>query len=144
MWHENISFISGRFALKLCKATWFSRHIVEKVLKKKIQHENISLILMLNMICFKLKHIRIEIRITLMVLCKTMVSPVDEHWRYCSLVQSHQYGDQIAIYFSIDVVLTLSNRVIDHHYTELILGLCPANERRHHKVTPSLIGWAQT
>ena len=26
----------------------------------------------------------------------------------------------------------------------LILGLRPANERRHYKVTPSLIGWAQT
>ena len=26
----------------------------------------------------------------------------------------------------------------------LILGLCPANERRHYRVTPSLIGWAQT
>ena len=29
-------------------------------------------------------------------------------------------------------------------YTRLILGLRPANERRHYKVTPSLIGWAQT
>ena len=28
--------------------------------------------------------------------------------------------------------------------TGLILGLCPANERRRYKVTPSLIGWAQT
>ena len=28
--------------------------------------------------------------------------------------------------------------------TGLILGLHPANERRRHKVTPSLIGWAQT
>ena len=27
---------------------------------------------------------------------------------------------------------------------ELILGLCPANERRRYKVTPSLTGWAQT
>ena len=26
----------------------------------------------------------------------------------------------------------------------LILGLCPANERRRYKVTPSLVGWAQT
>ena len=31
-----------------------------------------------------------------------------------------------------------------HPYTELILGLCPTNERRRYKVTPSLIGWAQT
>ena len=28
--------------------------------------------------------------------------------------------------------------------SELILGLRPANERRRYKVTPSLIGWAQT
>ena len=26
----------------------------------------------------------------------------------------------------------------------LLLGLCPANERHRYKVTPSLIGWAQT
>ena len=31
-----------------------------------------------------------------------------------------------------------------HCYSELILVLCPANERRHYKVTPSLIGWAQS
>ena len=29
-------------------------------------------------------------------------------------------------------------------YAGLILGLHPANERRRYKVTPSLIGWAQT
>ena len=29
-------------------------------------------------------------------------------------------------------------------YTWLILGLRPANERCHYRVTPSLIGWAQT
>ena len=28
--------------------------------------------------------------------------------------------------------------------TRLILGLRPANEKRRYKVTPSLIGWAQT
>ena len=28
--------------------------------------------------------------------------------------------------------------------TELILGLRPANEGRRYRVTPSLIGWAQT
>ena len=28
-------------------------------------------------------------------------------------------------------------------YTGLIPGLCPANERRRYKVTPSLIGWTQ-
>ena len=30
------------------------------------------------------------------------------------------------------------------YITGLILGLRPANERRRYKVTPSLIGWAQT
>ena len=29
-------------------------------------------------------------------------------------------------------------------YSELIVGLRPANERRRYKVTPSLIGWVQT
>ena len=29
-------------------------------------------------------------------------------------------------------------------YSGLILGLHPANEKRHYRVTPSLIGWAQT
>ena len=33
--------------------------------------------------------------------------------------------------------------LIDIH-TGLILGLPPSNERRRYKVTPSLIGWAQT
>ena len=28
--------------------------------------------------------------------------------------------------------------------SEVILGLHPANERRHYEVTPSLIGWAQS
>ena len=31
-----------------------------------------------------------------------------------------------------------------HGISGLILGLCPANERHRSKVTPSLIGWAQT
>ena len=30
------------------------------------------------------------------------------------------------------------------YFSGLILGLCPANERRFYKVTSSLIGWAQT
>ena len=31
-----------------------------------------------------------------------------------------------------------------HKSARLILGLCPANERRRYKVTLSLIGWSQT
>ena len=34
--------------------------------------------------------------------------------------------------------------VPDHMRSGLILGLRSANERRRYKVTPSLIGWAQT
>ena len=34
-----------------------------------------------------------------------------------------------------------SNTIV---HTGLILGLCPANERRRYSVTTSLIGWAQT
>ena len=37
-----------------------------------------------------------------------------------------------------------SDVVVAIQYTGLILGLRPANERRRYKVTPSLIGWAQT
>ena len=34
--------------------------------------------------------------------------------------------------------------LLDHIHSELIPGLRLANERRRYKVTPSLIGWAQT
>ena len=34
--------------------------------------------------------------------------------------------------------------VFFHTYTGLILGLHPATGRRRYKLTPSLIGWAQT
>ena len=35
-------------------------------------------------------------------------------------------------------------RVLLRSVTWLILDLCPANERRRYKITPSLIDWAQT
>ena len=38
----------------------------------------------------------------------------------------------------------VSNSEKYHYVTGLILGLCPDNERRRYKVTPSLIGWVQT
>ena len=38
----------------------------------------------------------------------------------------------------------LQEQQITQVNTGLILGLRPANERRRYKVTPSLIGWAQT
>ena len=33
---------------------------------------------------------------------------------------------------------------IQYNIAGLILGQCPTNKRRRYKVTPSLIGWAQT
>ena len=38
----------------------------------------------------------------------------------------------------------LANLASRHKKAELILDLRPANEKRRYKVTPSLIGWAQT
>ena len=43
--------------------------------------------------------------------------------------------------------ITLRPKQDGYHFADnagLILGLRPANERRRYKVTPSLIGWAQT
>ena len=37
-----------------------------------------------------------------------------------------------------------SPRLVQVDSSWLILGLRPANEMRRYKVTPSLIGWAQT
>ena len=48
----------------------------------------------------------------------------------------------VTVYF-----ITSDNKLgncIDYYVTGLILGLRPANGRRRYKVTPSLIGWAQT
>ena len=44
----------------------------------------------------------------------------------------------------LDIYYVLDRTRCDIRYPGLILGLCPANERRRYKVTPSLIGWAQT
>ena len=40
--------------------------------------------------------------------------------------------------------LQYNPRLYGQQNTRLILDLHPANERRRYKVTPSLIGWAQT
>ena len=47
-------------------------------------------------------------------------------------------------YIYINLSLAPVYTPLYHMYTGLILGLRPANERRRYKVTPSLIGWAQT
>ena len=52
----------------------------------------------------------------------------------------------------IDITLPSSGQIgplsstinISDDIIGLLLGLCPANERRRYKVTPSLTGWAQT
>ena len=47
--------------------------------------------------------------------------------------------------WTIDGQHPCSAATSDYTYISgLILGLRPANEKRRYKVTPSLIGWAQT
>ena len=38
----------------------------------------------------------------------------------------------------------LSTPGFNYRYSGLTLGFSPANERRRNKITPSVIGWAQT
>ena len=39
---------------------------------------------------------------------------------------------------------TSAGAFFNYNAAALILGMRPANERRRYKITPSLIGWAQT
>ena len=48
------------------------------------------------------------------------------------------------IWIAIENPLGKRGPTAQNNPTGLILGLRPANERRRYKVTPSLIGWAQT
>ena len=43
--------------------------------------------------------------------------------------------------YSMNLTIYLEHSI---HDARLILGLRPVSERRRYKVTPSLIGWAQT
>ena len=66
------------------------------------------------------------------------------HSNYSNRVISG-YGKTNKVYYCnvvhiYDTVLAL----LEIQITGLILGLHPANERRRYKVTPSLIGWAQS
>ena len=45
---------------------------------------------------------------------------------------------------SLHIYINFSISKLTHQIAGLILGLCPANERRRYKVTPSLIDWTQT
>ena len=48
--------------------------------------------------------------------------------------------------YNYDVIWYDKNDIYDDIWydTGLIRGLCPANERRRYKITPSLIGYTQT
>ena len=86
------------------------------------------------------------------------LSPLRTHWRYCSLAPSRRnicdlYSTILQLQKSIKDDITdnlylyiwnVRNELRKDHISGLILGLHPANERRRYKVTPSLIGWAQT
>ena len=58
----------------------------------------------------------------------------------------HLYRNPALVIYSINGDLHFRFDAIDYSCMNsgLILGLRPANERRRYKVTPSLIGWAQT
>ena len=66
-------------------------------------------------------------------------------WRVCrcpgSFVAASAAAAMVLTALNIHVLLFHEERF---QYTGLILGLHPANERCRYKVTPSLIGWAQT
>ena len=58
-----------------------------------------------------------------------------------------QIGSHLITYcdliFMIDYEMAVNQLKLQGN-TGLILGVCPANERRRYNVMPSLIGWAQT
>ena len=56
-------------------------------------------------------------------------------------IKPYRLRDTYVMQVMFDVYVTCESVCIN---SGLILGLRPANERRRYKVTPSLIGWAQT
>ena len=75
----------------------------------------------------------------------------DQIWRHNSFKASEIIiMISILIYFDLNYCVALCDIVLcrtvlsNGASSGLILGLRPANERRRYKVTPSLIGWAQT
>ena len=65
----------------------------------------------------------------------------------CLHIQSLTYSTTHNVCLALNCAM--SGTILIKHYSQiyhpgLILGLRPANERRRYKVTPSLIGWAQT
>ena len=63
----------------------------------------------------------------------TMVTRIYHHQLFCN-----------ALYTYRPVQYTHTDQTTRMIYSGRMLGSCPANERRGYKLTPSLIGWAQT
>ena len=61
-------------------------------------------------------------------------------WRWANVEQQSSLSGIFT--GNIDTYLNPQAHDDINHYTGLILGLCPANERRCYFVTTSLIGWA--
>ena len=97
------------------------------------------------------------------ILCEKCVVPFEPGGRFNITIPSHQYKDPHHKYKMR--ILYLERRPLYWNgpmtcwqesegtgllyrickvYTGLALGLCSANETRRYKVTPPLIGWAQT
>ena len=91
---------------------------------------------------------RVDILCTSLAIAKTnTTNPINNH---SALVQVMAYCHQTAnLYLSQCWPTSMTPSVARPQWkkqtkTGLILSLRPANERRRYKVTPSLIGWAQT
>ena len=74
-------------------------------------------------------------------------------WRPAHFIDdngSHYWEHRPYFMFKVRMTYILFTRMYKYAWSisrtiaRLILGLRPANERRRYKVTPSLIGWAQT
>ena len=80
---------------------------------------------------------------------QTRIPKVDQHTGGKWLIHGtkHRKDNQLQSHIiSINglVLLLPEPMLIYHQWAGLILGLHPANETCRYKVTPSLIGWAQT
>ena len=96
------------------------------------------LLFMLSVICFYYVLCQIytfEVEVEKNCTCKSSnwIISIDR-W---TLWTDRQSDSSITPFSKCDIVITLP------FSTGLILGLCPANERRRYKVTLSLIGWVQ-
>ena len=75
------------------------------------------------------------------MLCMTFVSSLQPDVGRGFLHISNMFLFFFCVYSQLLILCAI---VVQYKVTGLILGLHPANVRRHYKVSPSLIGWAQT